>query len=174
MFFKANKFLLSTLIVCLMVCLFTPDGSAQQAVKIGFVDLQEVFKSGAKFKQTKNELREVLNEKVSKLQQMKQNFKSERDQFLLQKELLPDDTAQQREQNLKEEYDRILNMEQQEMKDFEGMKEDKIDPLIEEIITVVETIAKEEGYSIILHKTTLLYGDPQFDITAKVIDRINK
>ncbi|GEM_PF-3795593 len=151
-----------------------PNVRAQQPLKIGFVELSEVFDKGAKFKQTRNELKQILGEKRDKLQQLARNFLEDREKFVLQQELLPADTARERAQNLKERGDQLKELEMTEQVDFEKIKQEKIDPLIKEIITVVEAVAKDEGYTMVLHKSSLLYGHPQFDLTAKVIERINK
>ena len=65
-------------------------------------------------------------------------------------------------------------MQKTEEVEFDKTKQEKIEPLIKEIELVVQAVAKDEGYAIVFHRSALLYGDPQYDITAKVIDRVNK
>ena len=103
-----KKFVKVTLCTVICAAFLAPSGFAQQSIKIGYVDLMEVFDKGAKFKQTKNDLRQILNEKRDKIQQLTRNWIQERDQFLVQQELLPAETAKERQQKLVDEQRQLL------------------------------------------------------------------
>jgi len=53
-----------------------------------------------------------------------------------------------------------------------------INPIREKIKTAISAVAKEEKYSFVFDKTeqiqVLLYGDPNHDITFKVIDKLKR
>ncbi|MCY3827547.1 MAG: OmpH family outer membrane protein [Rhodospirillaceae bacterium] len=44
----------------------------------------------------------------------------------------------------------------------------------QEVILVVKAMAVEEGFTLILNKATLIHASPQYDITDKVVARLNK
>ncbi len=162
------------LVTLLLSAVFIPIGFTQQTIKIGCVDLFEVFDKTQKFQKVKEELRQIAEEKKIKLQQMTKAWMDERDKFIVQQELLPEETARERHQELLQEQQQIMEMEKSEQQEFNEIKNEKLDPLMEEIVTVIETIANEEGYAFIFHKRRLLFANPQYDLTAKVIERIDE
>lgn len=44
----------------------------------------------------------------------------------------------------------------------------------QEVVLVVKALAVEEGLTLILNQVTLLHATPQYDITGKVVARLNK
>ncbi len=82
-------------------------------------------------------------------------------------------TAQQREQELLQKQRSFMNEYRQEQDFLEEKKNKELEPLIDQLKQVVEAIAKEEGYLFIFKKVNLAYGDPNLDITDKVIARMN-
>jgi outer membrane protein len=52
-------------------------------------------------------------------------------------------------------------------------EQEEYGPVQQKLRTAIETIAKKDGYGIILDKNASVYGDPSYDITFKVIDQLN-
>jgi len=44
----------------------------------------------------------------------------------------------------------------------------------QEVILVVKSMAVEDGYTLVMNQVTLIHSSPQYDITDKVIGRLNK
>jgi len=44
----------------------------------------------------------------------------------------------------------------------------------QEVILVVKSMAVEDGYTLVLNRVTLIHAAPQYDITDKVVVRLNK
>lgn len=44
----------------------------------------------------------------------------------------------------------------------------------QEVILVVKSMAVEEGYTLVMNQLTLIHSAPQYDITDKVVARLNK
>jgi outer membrane protein len=57
----------------------------------------------------------------------------------------------------------------------EQRNEELLRPIINRIQTVLEQIATEDGYDVIFDAadSNILYGDPEFDLTRRVIDILN-
>lgn len=68
----------------------------------------------------------------------------------------------------KEYSDRKVQNEK-ELKEFEGNKTLKI---MAELYRIIEDLAKEENISIVVEKTSVLYGQPVIDLTEKVKERL--
>ena len=92
--------------------------------------------------------------------------------------MLSDERRQEKEM----EYQRQLN-EFEQLKEsiwatdglIEQRNEELLRPIIGRIQTVLEQVATEDGYDLILDAadSNILYGDPDFDLTSKVLGILN-
>lgn len=92
--------------------------------------------------------------------------------------MLSDERRQEKEM----EYQRRLN-EFEQLKEsiwatdglIEQRNEELLRPIISRIQTVLEQVATEEGYDLIFDAadSNILYGDPDFDLTDRVIEILN-
>jgi outer membrane protein len=92
--------------------------------------------------------------------------------------MLSDERRQEREM----EYQRQLNEYEQFIQsvwgpegELERRNEELLRPIINEVQTLLAQLAVEEGYDFILDAAdnNILYADPDHDITALVVDRLN-
>jgi len=84
-------------------------------------------------------------------------------------------TAQQEIQDMTPRAREYASRKDQELA---KRREDVLGPLKEKILKAIERVAKEEKYSFVFDQTEqvqiLLYGDPNHDLTYKVIDRLKR
>ncbi len=52
-------------------------------------------------------------------------------------------------------------------------RDDKVREILTEIQNVANDLAKKEGYTYILNDRVMIYGDPQFNVTDKVLKTLN-
>ncbi len=163
------------LFLFLAVSVCSPVGWTQSApMKMGFIDLDEVFRTCEIFKQIFEELEQSYRAKVSKLEQREKSIREAIENFNVQKEIFKQDRIKQREVELKNEQEEFRKQFLTEQQRFSEEKDKKLEPAIQALQKEVEALAKAEGYAFIFKRTQLVYGDPQHDITAKVIARMNK
>lgn len=164
-----------TLIALLSLTLLINPGRADEPLgKLGFVDLQEVFEKSAKFQRVRDEIKQEMQTKSDKIKQLDEQFRTQLNDFKVKRDLLPSDKAKERQEQLQNDYRGILGTIRTEEENFTKFRNDKLDPIIEDLKKVVEEIAKQEGYAFIFKRSDLAYGDPKYDITQKVIDKLNK
>ncbi|HOJ58664.1 MAG TPA: OmpH family outer membrane protein [bacterium] len=157
------------------VLLAAPAGWTQTTtVKLGFVDLQRIHSEWAEYKKISDELKSLYTAKMQELRKKSQSIQKEWEGFELQKELLPPDSAKQQEDTLKLEASNFRQQLETEAQKWEQEREKRLEPLVQKLKTTIETIAKEEKYSFIFSRSYLFYVDPKFDITDKVLTRVNK
>lgn len=163
-------------VLAVMAGLIAPAAvSAQQTMgKFGFIDLQEVFEKSVKFQRVRDEVKQEMRAKADKIKQLDDQFKAQLQDFKVKRDLLPSDKIRERELELRGEYAEILGTIRTEEEQFAEYRNNKLDPVIEELKVVVEQLAKREGYSFIFKRDELAYGDPRFDITQQVIDMLNR
>jgi outer membrane protein len=162
-----------------VLALLALGGAARAELKIAFVNSEIIL---AEYKAVKG-LMETFNRDVEAWDAELQQKKKELDQ--LQKEL-PDlrlRLSEQRFQEQESEYQRKL-AEYEKFKEsiwasdglIEQRNEELFRPVISKVQTVLEQLAAEEGYDLILDAadSNILFGDPALDLTQRVLDLLNQ
>lgn len=165
------------LVIVLLIGFLVPASvsyAQQNVLKLGFIDVDEVMKNWKKYQNTINQVKDLYLKKRTELLEQKQSLQKEFESFDLQKELMPEDSVKKRMQELMMERKDYEDMIKRNAQEFQEEQSKRLDPLVDEIKKVVETIAKRENYSFIWPKNIVFYCDPKFDLTQQVIQELNK
>jgi Skp family chaperone for outer membrane proteins len=119
------------------------------------------------FEATLKKEEEELNVKKKPLEEIEKRLEEEAD-------TLPVDE----ERNLREMY----NEEARALKDYAERRNralrreqaEKERELLRELQDQVQKYGTSQGYSMILHKSTILYGGQSYDLTEEILENINK
>jgi len=159
----------------LMASLGMSSGIAQaQEMKIGHISLRDVFNKAEKYKKAFQELKSLQQTKSDQLQQKESELKKSKYDIDMKKELMNEDAAKQIQDSFNKSVDDFRKLVENESKDFAKTRDDKLEPLNKELKQIIEDIAKKENYAFIFKFDDLLYADPKYDLTAKVIEAMNK
>ncbi len=153
-------------------------GTAQAELRIAFVNSEVILSDYTAVQaviETFNRDVEGWNEEALRrktaLEELQKDLES-------QSLMLSDERRQEREM----EYQRQLNEYEQFVQgiwgpegELERRNEELLRPIINEVQTLLAQLAVEEGYDFILDAAdnNILYADPDLDITALVVDRLN-
>ncbi|HCA42480.1 MAG TPA: hypothetical protein DEP28_04425 [Bacteroidetes bacterium] len=167
----------------------TSDSNAQ--LKIGFIDSQVILEQLPDAKKVTAELEEYRNKFLDTLRAMAVQFKEKDSIFAVEYQ-----TAQQQVESgaitsnddLKALNDRMNGMRmeivqlEEQLKNYDQYVQNAVyerrqelsKPLYEKINKAIEDLAKEMKYSYIFDKAAgnPLYGDKEFDVTFKVMDKL--
>jgi len=165
--------------------------SFAQNLKIGYVDSDVIIKQLPEYKTITEELEKMQKQYIDTIQTMENNLKKKAEEFkskyeeaqrkvesgeiksdaeikalneemnLLQNELrILDDSLTSYKQNVRE---LLINKSNELFK-----------PVREKVIKAIEDLAKELKYNFIFDKAdgVLLFGDKEFDLTFKVLDKL--
>jgi outer membrane protein len=152
--------------------------TASAEMKIAFVNTEVILQQ---YKAVQGVI-ETFNRDVKgwddDLQQKKRDLDALQKEVQQQGLMLSDQRRQEKEL----EYQRRLT-EYEKLKEsiwgsdglIEQRNEELFRPIISKIQGILETMAAEDGYDLILDAAdnNILYGDPAYDLTTKVIDALN-
>ncbi len=127
--------------VSLVLLLVSLPVSAQDTqIKIGFIDVKEIFDKAELFQKTFDELKQILRNKSGKLDQMEMAWVESREKFKVQKELLPPDKIREREIELETDFRKIFQIRKKEEETFSSLRDDKLKPVSVAKVPCVENI----------------------------------
>jgi outer membrane protein len=150
--------------------------SAEDAIKIGVVDLEQALSSTEEGKAAREEMGRKRREAEQKVQPMVDRFNTMKEELQAKKFVLSDESLFQKQLDLAE----LQNEIQAKLKEFEGQlkvdQERLYGPLRAKIVEIVSKIGKEHGFTVIMERGSpgLLYAREAVDITDLVISRFNQ
>jgi outer membrane protein len=160
------------------LCSFTQQASAQQ--KIGYVNSEKVLSELPEAKAAQAKLEEVVKGWQDELETMSKALQGKYEDYQKQQSMMNDATKQTKQKELVDEEQKV-NQYKQEKFGTQGelalQREKMMKPIQEKVFKAIEKVAKELKLAFVLDKATdvpVLYADPAFDYTYKVIDVLKR
>jgi outer membrane protein len=155
---------------------FAIAGTAAAAEKIGFINMRTIIQESEAGKKVFADFKKMFEQKKSEIGKKEEDLKKLRDELDKQKSVLTAEAFQEKETNFQvklRDYQRLVKDTNDELAAKEQMMTSK---LIPEVLQVVESVGKKEGYTAILdlNNPVIVYHDTKDDLTKKIIDEYNK
>ena len=170
---RASKALL---LVGLVATLGWSIAAEDQPMKIGVVDVDQALNSTEEGKAAREEFSRKQREAESEVQPMVDRFRNLQEEIKGKKYVLSEEALFEKQVELAELQNKIDN----KLKELEGqLKIDQgrmIAPLRSKLMEIIETIGKEQGFTLILQRDApgVMYTREALDITDMVVSRFNK
>ncbi len=149
-------------------------GRAENLAKVGYVDMDRVFDEYTETQKASQELNKEISARRTEITKLENEITTLKEKLDAQEALLSKEERSKRAQVINQ---KILDL-QKYVRDIEmdlARKEEAMTKkLITAIYNVVREIARKEGYTLILRKDSILYGEEGMDLTDKVIKVLNK
>jgi outer membrane protein len=144
--------------------------------KIALVDLQRVLLETSHGKSAKADLEKALAKSTAKLERKAADLQKSYEDLRAKATMLAESELYKRQQDLmiaEQELQQLYMEAQEDLAKKEGLLMEKI---YKNASTIVAQMAKDEGIQIVLVRSelTVLYANPQLDITNKVIVAYDK
>jgi len=163
MFYRTSMAIhLSILLTLLLIC---PAAAEESTIKIGFIDLKRVYEESGKQEEFDERMKELRREKDLILIEMKEKI-SAMEKMMLE---LGDEKRIEKERDLRQLQLDIENFRKDAAKDLNRKMIEFEREFAGELKEIVTKIGEEEGYTYILSDLVIMYSDPKYDLTEKVI-----
>lgn len=157
------------LAVALMLPVF---GASAQTLKLGLVDTNTLIQAHPDTQAAQKKIEDASKKYDEEYQKLGQEFQR------LYGELKDDDLPAIKERKTKELQDysaKIQAFEQNAQQDLARMQQELLAPIIQKIKDAIESVGKEEGFSLIQENSPQIvfyYAAPVVDITPKVKSKL--
>lgn len=150
---------------------------AQQ--KIGYIDSQEILAKYEKAQEIKEEFQSKVNEWKREVNKRQQELEKLQKSLETQSFMLTEEARMRKVQEMqqkKAELENFINEVYRQDGKAEILNKELMQPLLQEIDTIVSEIAQEEEYDFILDASTgvVLYADDMYDITDRILQTLNR
>jgi len=172
---KMKKTMILTGILAIAI-IFAMSGTAAAVEKIGFINMRTIIQDSDAGKRNFADFKKMFEQKKAEIGKKEEELKRLRDELDKQKSVLTPEAFQEKETNFQvklRDYQRLVK----DTNDDLALKEQALTgKLIPEILQVVESVGKKDGYTAIidLNNPVIVYHDKQDELTKKIIDEYNK
>lgn len=159
--------------LAIMACLIQPL-HAVKMVKIGYVDVEEIFASYPGAAAIRQKLQQEKDKFQADIDRQKDAIaKLERD-YQLNSGRLPEDERQRREAEIEFKKEILAEAIDDSNKKLNILKDELTKPIYLKIATAIQRVSAEKGYSIVFKKASdvILYVDREHDLTKEVRQRV--
>ncbi|MCY4395928.1 MAG: OmpH family outer membrane protein [Rhodospirillaceae bacterium] len=141
--------------------------------KIGIVNVQDVQRRSRAMIAVRQSI-EALRKKYNKnFDASQKEMQSEYDRLRKDKEMSRGE-YERRVRSLQADLVK-LRRQSRARSDALGVASEKVfNKFRQEVVLVVKSLAVEDGLTLVLNQVTLIHAAPQYDITDKVVERLNK
>jgi outer membrane protein len=164
-----------------LVVLGASMGAAQTA-KIAYVNSEKILSELPEAQQVKKELESTVKGWQDELEKMSKDLQDGLEDYQKKQALLDPKAKADKEKSLQDLQQRAREYQYQKFDQREGeavkLREKRFAPIQDRVMKVIEQVAKDDGFNYVFDKleaaTNLLYADPKFDLTYKVIDQLKR
>ena len=168
----------AAVVLAVSICSFMQQATAQQ--KIGYVNSEKVLNELPEAKTAQTHLEGVVKAWQDELEKMSKALQAKYEDYQKQQSMMNDASKQTKQKELVDEEQKI-NQYKQEKFGTQGelalQREKMMKPIQEKVFKAIEKMAKDQKLAFVLDKATdvpVLYADPAFDYTFKVIDLLKR
>ena len=175
---SAFTLLSRTMIMTLILSLFAAVPSVQAAPgdqKTGVVDVAKILDQMPEKKTAENILKATGTQWEKGLDKLKKDFQTAATSYEKQKSSLSKAAREQKEKDLNLKYQSIQKYQLEKFGPGGALDKKKAElfaPIRQKILNAVKAVATKEGFSVILDKQAMVYGDKSADLTFKVISQL--
>ncbi|MDI6779454.1 MAG: OmpH family outer membrane protein [Bacteroidota bacterium] len=169
------------LLVLLLITTFGLAPSNSQTLKIGYVNSAKILQELPEAQEAQKKLDAMGKGWQDELEKMTKNLQTKYEEYQKKQGMMNEQAKLATQQDLVELEQKVYQYRTEKFgSDGELAKQsDKLlSPIKDKVLKVIQQVAKEEKVSFIFDRNeqimVLLYGDPTYDYTFKVIDKLKR
>ena len=156
-------------LIVLSVLLFVSGAAYAQSIKIGFIDIQRVIRDSKAGKVAKASFESEIKRKQQIIESKRAQLERLRNEFIQNGPEMNDTTRLQKAEEI-EKLDKELNRTRADFRDDLQKRDfELMQSIVKDLETVLQSIGKAGGYTVILSSDALVYGQPSIDVTQQVV-----
>lgn len=151
---------------------------AQQGqLKIGYVNSDTVIKELPEAKDAQAKLEGMVKAIQDEIESRTKALQQKADAYQKQSQMLNESAKQAKVKELTDEEQSIYTYRQEKQQELAAQRDKVMKPIQEKVYKAIEKVAKDQKLSFVFDKANdvpVLYADPQYDYTFKVLDLLKR
>jgi len=163
-----------TAVVCLL--LFNGIGHADDTMKIGVVDFQQIMNESATGKSIMDEINKKGQTFKTEIQSAQSDIQAFQDKARREGPLLDEKQKKEIDRQMRMKLNELRVLQERHTKEFNTFKNERLATVKESVIQLASRIAREKGYLLIIEKQSgaVLYEDKAVQLTSQFIHALDR
>lgn len=162
---------MSAVLAVALVMALAHGAQAAQAVKIGVVDVQQVLNQSQRGQAVKQKLEQERLGRQKDLDARQQELAKLQTEYEKQAPVLSEQAKREKKEAVERRFRDARRVAEDANRDFEKKVREAEMETTREIFAVIQEYGKDQGFSIVLERTSIIFGAPAVDVTADIIKR---
>ena len=141
--------------------------------KIGYVNLQEALASIPDGKKVQAKLESILKKKQTELATERDEIRAKGEALQKQKAMMSQEAFQKEAQTLQQRMAGLQEAVMMSNQELAQKEKELAAPILQKMGQIIEDVAKERGFDIVLDRAAILYGQSDANLTDELVKRYN-
>lgn len=147
--------------------------AAPPPIKIGVFDPNRVFEQSELGKKMRTEIDALTQKKRSEVQTKEEEVKVLQEKYKQEEPSLSEDKRGERERTLQQKGIELKRLRDDATREVQQQVSEVEQRFQKQVLAVVELVGREEGFTLILDRASLVFSAQSADITDKIVARLN-
>ena len=147
--------------------------SAQERIKIGYIDIQRVIGESQAGKRARDRFQAQITKAEADIMKERQELERLKNDLDKKGPLLRDDERRNIESDLQKRSVTLQRSMADHQQELQAKNNEMMSEILKDLEKIVNEVGKAEKFTLILERSQILYSDQGIDITSKVIETYN-
>lgn len=162
-------------VVMVAALVLSPVALTQAAdVKIGFVSIAKILTSAPQADAASKRLEREFAPRKKGLDDAVKALRSQEEKLNRDGPTMSESQRRNLESNIRNQARELKRTGDEFREDFNMRRNEELGKFQKEVMDVVTSVAKEEGFDLVVNDSATLYASPQVDVTDKVLSRLTR
>jgi len=168
-----TKFIICVLLlVTCHLSLVTLSSAAE--LQIGYIDLQRIVYESEAGKKARSELDALIKSKQAVVDEKRKTLEKLKSDLEKQASALSPEARKAKQDEYEKNEREFLRFAQDSETELRKKDAELKEMIVKEVFELMDKIGKEEGYTMILDRSMVIYGNKEIDITNIIIKKYNE
>ena len=159
--------------VLIVAALALPVSLAQAAdVKIGFVSIAKILNSAPQADAASKRLEKEFAPRKKGLDDAVKSLRKQEEKLAKDGAVMSESQRRSLENDIRNQARELKRTSDEFREDFNLRRNEELGKFQKQVLDVVNGVAKEEGFDLVVNDNATLYASPQVDVTEKVLKRL--
>lgn len=144
-------------------------------LSVAVVNSQAVGQKATAMAEADKKLKAIQQKLQEVYDRRREEIRNNAEELQARQSVMPPNVYQQRQRELNQQ---MFSLQQQAQRQrdalIEAWQKQVVSRFRETVVTVIQELSVERGYTLVVDRGTVMFSSPAYDITAEVIDRVNK
>lgn len=146
--------------------------NAEPNLKIGVIEVNKVLQSSEKLEKASQSLEKEFKPRQEKIVQAQKDIKADQEKLRRDESVMSSKDINELRDKIMADSRSLKRMQEDYVQDLKAKQSEVMKSVMDNLNSIVDNIAKDEHYDLILQRQTVAFASDRVDITQQVIEQL--